>query len=96
MTGPQIVEVTLPGARTEDLHRWAAGLESENPIALGPDRYGALEWTGQPFMGVELTLRGAKEDVLVLVVFADVPTDAEVAEMNEPATPVRMNGSHHG
>lgn len=83
-TYPPTTEVTLGQTTTEQLHRWAANMESLNPIAVGDtdeDPVISLDWTGSPFMGIELTFRSDAEPVHRLVILADLPTAAEAEEM---------------
>lgn len=76
-------EVVLPGARTEDVLRWAANVAEANPISAG---VGLFDPTVEVeveeiFMGVELTFKSGERKVFSLALFADVPTPEEEATM---------------
>lgn len=81
---PPTTEVALGHTTTEQLRRWAANLESLNPIGVGDtdeDPVISLDWTDSPFMGIELTFRSDAEPVHRLVILADQPTAVEAEEM---------------
>lgn len=75
------IEITIPGATTEDVRMWAGNVSTTSPLTTGR-RDGAsvdIVVTDEPFMGVELSIVHGEARLLSLVAFASVATDEERA-----------------
>lgn len=81
MTDGPTVEILVPGATSEELRVWAQNVTlGANPVAHGSTPFTPtvnLDITDRPFMGVELTFQSEKQQLLTLVLFAQVPNEKE-------------------
>ena len=84
MSADQVVELHVPGATSDDLRIWAQGLAKLNPVATAASAFTPevnLDVTDYPFMGVELTFQNTRQQLLTLVLFAQIPNEKEKEAM---------------
>lgn len=88
---PPILMLGLPGTTTDDVRAWAERVTSASPIRSGraSDTLPIdLEITGEPTLGVELSFVQGGNRLLTLTLFAELATDAELAEIEGDAGPL--------
>lgn len=84
MSADRHIEIHVPGSTSDDLRVWASNITEANPITTGPTPFTPsvnLDITDYPFMGVELTFQSERQQLLTLVLFAQIPNEKEKEAM---------------
>lgn len=95
MTAQQVVEVTIPGATTEDVRLWASNVSEASPVTTGPTPFSPgvdCEVTSEPFMGAELSFVHRGRKFFTLAVFAAIPTEEEIKIMDDQSDAQGVSG----
>lgn len=82
----RLVEIHVPGATSDELRTWAQNVAEANPIAVPDNPFTPtvnLDVTDYPFMGVELRMQSERQQLLTLVLFAQIPNEEERQIMQE-------------
>lgn len=84
MSADRHVELHVPGATSDSLRTWAQAIVEANPVAPIASIFTPevnLDITDYPFMGVELTFQSERQQLLTLVLFAQIPNQKEMEIM---------------